>query len=158
MPIYIKFESIKGQVTAEGYDDHVAADSAQWGIGRAIATPVGQAENREAGKPSVSEFTFSKPMEAIDVDMINNTCLKETGETVEVKFLRTQENKLTVYASFKLYNTLFASYSLSSGGDNPSVSFSLNFTKVEWSFLPREIEGGDGDPVKGSYDLAKAVK
>jgi type VI secretion system secreted protein Hcp len=65
MPIYIKLGDVKGGVT-EGatYNGWIEAGSLQFGVGRGISTPTGNASDREASAPSISEVTVSKNYDA----------------------------------------------------------------------------------------------
>src|SRR3546814_18416299 len=63
MAIYAKIGKINGDATHEDHKQWMTLDSLQWGVGRAIMTPVGSAKNREASEPSVSEVTVTKQMD-----------------------------------------------------------------------------------------------
>ena len=60
MAIYLEYEGIKGNVTADGYKDCIAVDSVQFGVGRGISMEAGNVSNRESTRPSVSEVTLTK--------------------------------------------------------------------------------------------------
>jgi len=66
--------------------------------------------------------------------------LKEAigGKAVKVQLELTQTDnngKHVSYQKYVLENTLISGYSVSSGGDRPSESLSLNFTKVDSEYL-----------------------
>jgi len=42
------------------------------------------------------------------------------------------------YATLEIEDVIVSGFSLSSGGDFPSESLSLNFTKFDWSFTGRD--------------------
>ena len=48
--------------------------------------------------------------------------------------VETGEGQLETYLTIKLTNTMISGYSFSSGGDRPSESISLNFTKIEYTY------------------------
>ncbi len=60
MAIYCEYKGIKGNVTADGYKDHIAVLSVQFGVGRGITMEPGNMSNREATRPSLSEITRNK--------------------------------------------------------------------------------------------------
>ena len=60
MAIYLEYTGIKGNVTAEGYKDHIAVQSVQFGVGRGISMEAGNLSNRESTRPSLSEITLTK--------------------------------------------------------------------------------------------------
>jgi type VI secretion system secreted protein Hcp len=46
----------------------------------------------------------------------------------------------------------------SGGGDRPTESFSLNYTRIEWEYIPQLPTGGSGTPVRASWDLARGTQ
>ena len=69
MPIYMKIDGINGEVTAAGYEKWIDVGSLQFGVGRAISTPVGGGSKREAGHPSISEITLSKTFDNSSIEL-----------------------------------------------------------------------------------------
>jgi len=57
------------------------------------------------------------------------------------------------YAEYKLTNALVSAYSMSTGGERPDESISINFTKVEFKHIAYD-EAGKGTPASAHYDLA----
>ncbi|MCC6719741.1 MAG: type VI secretion system tube protein Hcp [Acetobacteraceae bacterium] len=155
MPIYMKYGDIKGDVTEAGHKDWIALHSFQWGVGRGISSPTGAAHNREASAPSISEVVVTKNQDVSSVQLLEEA-YQGQGKDVEIHFTRTMKDKLDTYMQYKLTNTMVSGYSISSGGDRPTESISLNFTKVEYKMTPQS-EGGKN--VAGSsvtYNLAEA--
>ena len=135
MAIFMKYGDLKGEVTADGYEDWVEFSSFQWGLGRGISSGVGGGSKREATAPSVSEITLTKTMDAF-----SPLSLKEAigGKAVVVKVEMTQtdnDGKHVAYQKFILTDTLISGYSMSSGGDRPSESLSLNFNKFDSEYI-----------------------
>ncbi|MEZ5666432.1 MAG: type VI secretion system tube protein Hcp [Alphaproteobacteria bacterium] len=156
MAIYMKLgDKIKGNVTAEGFKDQIELHSLQWGVGRGISTPVGSSANREASAPSISEVTVSKELDNASAQLFTEatTGKADQGLKCEITIVKTGD-KLEEIAKFTLENTMISGYSLSSGGDRPSESLSLNFTKVEYKVTPTQPDGKAGDPVTSSFNLA----
>lgn len=156
MPIYMKYGTVNGDVTAEGFKQWIEVHSFQWGVGRAISTPVGAAKNREASAPSVSEITVTKELDGASVPLMQAAL--GASKAVEVKFFftRTDHDKVETYLKYTLTNTLVSGYSVSSGGAALNESLSLNFTKIEVNHTPSESEGTGGTPQVATYDLAAA--
>ncbi|MBN9119283.1 MAG: type VI secretion system tube protein Hcp [Planctomycetes bacterium] len=159
MPIYMQYGpkgKIKGNVTEKGHTDWIALTSFNWGVGRGIGSPTGQAANREASAPSVSEITVSKTMDKASFALLQEA-LKGAGMECTIHFATTDKNELRTYAEYKLTNCLISGYSTSSGGDRPSETLSINFTKVEFLFVELGIDNANSDTPRVSYDLAQAV-
>jgi type VI secretion system secreted protein Hcp len=51
---------------------------------------------------------------------------------------------------------MVSGYSISSGGDRPTESVSLNFTKITYEIAQGAVDGVLQDPKIGWYDLAEA--
>ncbi len=60
MAIYMKYDRIKGGVTAEGHKDWIQFQSCQWGVHRNIRSAAGRGTNREASAPSVNDIVVTK--------------------------------------------------------------------------------------------------
>lgn len=154
MAIYMKYGKIDGDATAAGHEKWIDLHSVQNGFGRAISTPTGSAQKREASNPSVSEITCSKTMDRSSPHLFKYSTTGTKGEDCTIDFTRTAEGSDEIYLQLKLKDTLITSYSVSSGGDRPSESLALNFTDVEVRYT-KMAEGGEaGDPVSVGFDLA----
>lgn len=151
-PIYMNYTGIPGDVTASGHLGEIQLNSFQWGVGRGISSPTGGAANREASAPSVSEITVTKALDVASPYLLNEA-LQGQGKDVKIFFVKTNRGKLFTYAEYDLSNVMISGYSISSGGDRPSESISLNFTKVTFISYP---PGPTGTPVKVTWDLALA--
>jgi type VI secretion system secreted protein Hcp len=51
---------------------------------------------------------------------------------------------------------MISSFSVSSGGDKPTESCSLNFTKIEYKYVSTDEKHADEGPKIYTYDLATA--
>ncbi len=157
MPIYLKFDpEVKGDVTEEGHKGWIEVSSCQFGIGRGVSTPVGSAANRETSAPSISEVTVTKQMDASSIPLFQNSLEADEGVKVSIDFCRTEKDKLQVYAQYELSDVIISGYSVSSGGDRPTESLSLNFTKVMFSYDPGDTKGAKTNKASATYDLAAA--
>jgi type VI secretion system secreted protein Hcp len=155
MPIYMKYEGVDGDVTAEGHEKWIELNSFQWGVGRGISSPTGGSSDRESSAPSASEVVVTKATDVATPKLLNEA-LQGEGVTVEVDFCKTDKGVLEVYLKVTLTNTLISGYSCSSGGDRPSESLSLNFTKVEYKNTGMGAAGDTGSPEGVTYDLGLA--
>ena len=154
MAIYIDIEGIKGDATHLKHQKWLDVDSLQWGVGRAIMTPTGSAQNREASEPSVSEVTFTKSMDSSSALLFQEACAGSSGKKVVIDLITTG-NPGNVYMQYTLHNALVAGYSVQSGGDRPSESVSLNFTKIEMKYTQYDDNNKVVNNFPASYDLAE---
>ena len=156
MPIYMKYDGIDGDVTAEGHPKWVELNSFQWGVGRGISSPTGASADRESSAPSISEIVVTKAQD-IATTKILDEALQGEGKKVTIDFVKTDGKKLEVYMAYKLENVLISGYSISSGGDRPSESLSLNFTKIEFKGIQMDKANKGAGGASVTYDLAKAT-
>jgi len=150
----MKFEGVKGDVTAEGYTDWIEVNSFQWGLGRGISTPVGGTKDREATAPSVSEVVITKNSDVATTGLMQKA-LTGDGAKVTFDFCKTDKDKLTKYYEFELQNTLISGFSLNSGGERPTESISLNFTNIMFSNTELTEKNDPGTTSRVSYDMSK---
>ncbi|NYZ17586.1 type VI secretion system tube protein Hcp [Azospirillum sp. RWY-5-1] len=153
MAIYVKYEGIDGEATHQDHKKWLDVGSLQWGVGRAISTPSGSTANREASEPSVSEVTITKLMDASSPKFFTEACTGAVGKKVEIHLVTTGSPGVT-YAEYILTNALVSAYSMSSGGDRPSESVSISFTKMEYKFIPYDDKNKAGTPISVSYDIS----
>ena len=156
MAIYMKYDGIDGAVTHEGYEKWIEVGSFQFGVGRGISTPVGGAADRESSAPSISEVIVTKVMDAASTELFKQSTAGADGKKVEICFISTGDPG-TTYAQYTLEDTLISGYSVSSGGDRPSESISLNFTKVMFEMTSHDDKNKADSPIRVSYDLATAT-
>ncbi|MBX9748980.1 MAG: type VI secretion system tube protein Hcp [Roseococcus sp.] len=135
MAIFLKYGAINGETTQLTHKQWIEVNSFQFGVGRGISSGVGGGSKREASAPSVSEIVVTKTF-----DIASPLLLKEAvgGKAVEAKIEITQTDNSGKHVAFQKYiltDTLISGYSVSSGGDRPSESVSLNFTKIDSEYL-----------------------
>src|SRR5262249_54759239 len=153
--IYMKFEGIDGDVTAEGHEKWIELNSFQSGLGRHIGVPTGRHAEREASAPSVSESVVTKPGDWASPKLMQHALWGE-GVKVQIDFCKTDKDKLEAYQTYELEDVLISNLSVSSGGERPMESLALNFTKIVFTHIPMGDVNETGSPEKVGYDLAKA--
>lgn len=155
MPIYMKYAALKGDVTADGHKDWIELNSMQWGVGRGISSPTGASADRESSAPSISEITVTKAQDVSTIALLNEAYQGE-GVDVTIDLCKTDKGKLETYLSYILTNCMISGYSVSSGGDRPSESLSLNFTKIEVKSDQMAPDNSGATNAAVTYDLSTA--
>jgi len=155
MAIYVKIGDIKGNVSAAGHEDWIECDSLQFGVGRAIPMMVGMQTNREASHPSLSEVTLSKTMDDASPYLFQESVVGEAKE-IQIHVTKTGADQLESIVEYTLTSSLVSSYSVSSGGDRPSESLSLAYTKIEMKYVVWDENHTQASQVPVSYDLGTA--
>jgi len=157
MSIYFKIEGIEGKVTAKGHEQWIDIDSLQWGVGRAISSAVGTSADREASKPSISEVSLTKLMDASSPMIFTESCVGK-AKKMEIHLCTVGTDQIETYMEYVLEDCMVSGYSVSSGGDRPSESLSLSFTKMEMKFIPYNDAGKPESPIPAGYDMALGAK
>lgn len=156
MAIYMNWDGVPGDVTTQGFEKWVELSSFQWGIGRGIGSAMSGQASREFSIPSVSEIVVTKTMDSSSPGLWTNSVAGQLNTTVKIAVTTTSKGATTQFLLYELENTGLSGYSISSGGDMPSKSLSLNFTKVTWTFTSLDPALA-GSPKSQFYDLTKAI-
>jgi type VI secretion system secreted protein Hcp len=156
--ILLKLGAINGLSEISGHDKWINVDSMQFGVGRSISI-TGGGKDRDTSNPSFSEVTFSKAMDIASPDIFAEAVAGKAADKAEIHYLQTAGAGEPPQVFLKLTVTapLVSSYSMSSGGDRPSESFSLNFSKIEYQYDSYDgAKKTTGTPKK--WDLIKNEK
>jgi type VI secretion system secreted protein Hcp len=153
--IYMNWDGVPGDVTTSGFEKWIELTSFQWGVGRGIGSAMSGQASRESSIPSVSEIVVTKRMDGSSPGLWTDSVAGQLNTTVKIAFTTTSQGATTQFLNYELTNTGLSGYSLSSGGDMPTESLSLNFTKVVWSFTGTD-PSVSGTPVTQGYDLTLA--
>ncbi len=82
--------------------------------------------------------------------------LQGEGQDVTIDFCKTDKGKLEVYMSYTLNDTMISGFSISSGGDKPQESISINFAKIAFKMVEMDVKGSTGTPSTVTYDIGQA--
>lgn len=158
MAIYLKYGSIAGGVTTDGFKDWIQLNSFQWGVGRGVTTPHGTDDTREGSEPSVSEVVVSKRMEKSSPKLWQDAVGGDFSSSVTIVFTSTTKDKVESYLQYEFTNTGLSGYSVSSNSDDPpQESLSLNFSKVTWKYSALDAKTS-GKPDVVGWDLTQQKK
>lgn len=157
MAIYLEYEGIKGNVTAEGYKDHIGIESVQFGVARAITMESGRMANREATRPTLSEVTLTKIADNSATALFKEAVTGAAGKKAVIKFVQTGADKVVEYMTYTLEDCLVSSYSISGTGESdPVESISLSFSKITVNYNDYDKTNKSSSPQRVGYDLATA--
>jgi len=157
MAIYLQYDGIKGNVTAEGYKDHIAVDSVQFGVGRGISMEPGNMSNREATRPSVSEVTLTKVADNSVTAIFKEAVTGSAGKKVVIKFVRTGADKVQEFMDYTLEDCLVSGYSMSASSEgDPQETITLSFSKIMINYNDFDKSNKAASPQRVGYDLTTA--
>ncbi len=142
--IYMKYDGIDGEVSAKGHEKWIEIDSFQW----AVSNGGGSAQPSEV---DVSSF-ISAASPQLFIATVNGT----TIPSATIDFV-TAAQPIQPYLQYELENVLISGYSVSSGGDRPTESLSLNFTKISFSYRPMRPDGSLGAAKTAEWEVGTAA-
>ena len=157
MAIYVEYEGIKGNVTADGYKYHISVQSLQFGVGRGISMEPGNLSNREATRPTISEVTMTKPADTSATALFKEAVTGSSGKKVTIKFVQTGADKVVEFMTYTLEDVLVSGYSVSADGESdPMESISLSFSKIMVNYNDYDKTNKSANPQRVGYDLTTA--
>lgn len=172
MPIYIKFDGVDGDVTAEEFKNSIEVLSFSWGMTNEGGRPAGGGGG--AGRVNVQDFNFTKHTDKSS-PVLMLACAKGTHIKKAVLFVRKTSgdtgNYLTAAGEaqsaageepeaplkIRLYDVLVSGFVIKgeqkADDDWPTESLSLNFSKVEFIERSQDPTGGLGIEVPAIFDI-----
>lgn len=144
--------AIAGDSRAAGYENWIKIDSAQMGVGLGYNPATG-----ETGQPSLSELVFTQSFDAtvpvVFADLLRGTNIGQAT----IEYVRGGPAGPVTFMQLALDDVMISGLSLSSGGDLPSVSESLNFTGFSQTFWSIQPDGTRGKAISTGYDVVKGA-
>lgn len=142
MPLYMKYGKIEGEATQSGFEKWIPINNFQFGAGRSVYTPLGDAGRRESSSATVSEVTVVKTTDKSSTSILKESIFNTKGEDCQIKITRQKSDGAEdTYLEFKLSNTIISSFQISSSGERPTESLSLNFVELEMAYTPQKPDG-----------------
>lgn len=167
MTIYMKIDSIDGDVTAKGYEKWIELSSIHFGVQRNINTKPGKVINRESTRPAIKEFAITKHMDKTSPLLFTESCVGKAKSQVEIHICHTGDD-ISPYMQYTLNNVLISDYFVEykenednqeqSTNDHPQENITLNFDKIEMKFTPYDEQHNAQSPIPAGYDLNTANK
>lgn len=139
MPIYMQIQGIDGDVSAEGFRGWFEVFSFSWGVSNHATVGGG---GGGAGRATFSDLSVMKPAGKGSPALFVNCASGRHFARAEVDVAMSTEGGPTVFEKFLLTDCMITSYQIGgSGGERPTESLSLNFTKIEFRQLVQNEEG-----------------
>ncbi len=156
MAIYMKAKGFSGDVSTQGYAQWIELDSMVLGVWRTITTKVGRTSDREQGIPDFTEVEVIKKLDNASNDLFQKVCTGESIDLVEIHLCSTGKD-IQPYMKYLLENVIISSHHHYMGSDAvPGESMTLNYTKIQKTYLGRDNQHQQRAPNTIGYDLGKA--
>lgn len=140
MAIYLEFEGIEGNVTADGYKDCIELLSLQFGMGRGISIEPGEMDDREISDPVFSDVKITKIVDNSTAALFQEAVTGSAGKKVLVKFVRTGEDKMEQFMDYELKDCLVNSYSIyADSSSDPIENLFLSFSSILINYKDHDV-------------------
>src|SRR5690349_2810657 len=126
----MKYGDIKGAVTTDGFKDWIELTTFNWGVTRAVGSAARSPTSREGTEPELHEITVTKMTDVASPKLFLDSVGGKLDNKVTISFTTTAKGKVEKYLTYELEDTGLSHYSLSSSGDMPMETLSLNFVKI----------------------------
>ena len=157
MAIYMKLENIEGDVTAAGHEKWVQLEKLQFSTKRSLTAEPGRIADREATRPSISEFLIEKRMDKSTPLLFSESCVGKAKSELKIEICQTGTN-LIPYMQYTLYNVIISAYQVNAlYNEYPSESINLSFDRIEMRYTPFDEKNQAESPIPAGYDLKKAI-
>ncbi len=155
--IYLEYDGIKGNVTAEGYKNHIEINAVDFGVYREISMEPGKLSNRESGHPVLSEISLNKTIDGSISRFFKAAVGGSSGKKAVLRFVRTGSNGVEEFMSYTLENCLISRYDIEAD-DNGGLeeTLHLSFSQVLLSYKDHAANNISGNPQRTGYDLTTA--
>ncbi len=153
----LKLTDSQGAIVIEGdsldqqHLKEIVISSFSHGITVPISIPVGGGGS--AGKPAFSDLNLAKLLDKAS-PLLYSYAAQGRRIATAVLSVRTSGASPFEFYRITLTDVLISSVQTSGGGDVPSETLSLNFTKIEWRYVPKKADGSPDTPVVATWDLS----
>ncbi|MDD2659030.1 MAG: type VI secretion system tube protein Hcp [Methylococcales bacterium] len=157
--ILLKFEpELKGDSIIDGHEGWINLNSFQFGLGRGISV-AGAGIDRETSNPSFSEITLSKAMDVASVFLMMEAACGKSLTKATFHWIQTSgtDKKGQHYLEVILENPILSAYSISSGGDRPSETFSISYNAITVQYNQFEKGGTEKAGESKGWDVTKNI-
>jgi type VI secretion system secreted protein Hcp len=153
---YLEIDGIDGESTSKDHPGTIEVDS--WSFGASNPSTVGSGTGGGTGKVQMQDFHFTVKSSKASPQLFLATA---TGEHfVKATLYARKAGSNQDFLVYTLENVLVSSYNNAGGGDNqvPTDQFSLNFSKIEFTYTAQGKGGASGGSVTTGWDLAQNKK
>lgn len=148
---HLKIAEIPGESPDDKHKGEIEILSFSWGLSNQGTFAAGGGGG--AGKASFQDVSLTTVANKSS-PLLFLACA--TGQHIKeaILYVRKQGGKQQEYYQVKMNDLLVSSYSAGGGGDAAvHDSFTLNFTKIEFTYKPQKADGSLEGPVEKKYDL-----
>jgi type VI secretion system secreted protein Hcp len=155
---FLKIEGVPGESVDADHRGEIEVLSWSFGVSNPVSVGAG---GQTAGKATFQDFQIMKSLDK-STPLLMKACAKGTHIPQAILFVRkaTATGTPVTYYKVTMEECMVSSYQISApnGGDRPSESLSLNFTKITFDYTPYDANGRPLEPVIFGWDVINNVE
>lgn len=158
--VIMEITGIDGESTISDYPNKINIASFNHGISQPMAINPDHA-GRTTGRISAQEFTVSRQMDKASVPIIDSLVTAKNLGVVKIHLLKSSGatgDGQTLYMTYELEETMISNYQVGGGMGTPMETFSLNYTKINWNYVPQESTGALKGTVPSNFSIKLGKK
>jgi type VI secretion system secreted protein Hcp len=152
--MYLKIDGVDGESVAKGHENEIEISSFSWGLSNPSNTH-GAGGGGGAGKVTFQDIHFTKNIDKSSPSLMLHCA---SGEHIKKATLTVRKAGGTQQDYYKvdLQQLIISSYQskVDVGEDGPSDQFSLNFSKIAFTYTPTSPTGGALTPSTAEADAS----
>ncbi len=152
----LELDGIKGESLDEKHKDKIEIDSFSWGVSN--AGNMGRGGGGGTGKADFQDLTFTKQTDKASPLLVKAAA---SGEHIKKAVLTARKaggkGGQVEYFKITLEDVMVSAFTTggNAGGSSiPVDSFSLNYTKLKYEYLPQKADGSLEGAIIAQYDRA----
>lgn len=153
---YLQIEGVKGESTDDRHKDWIECQTVNWSLTQPKSATASTGGGHTAERCELSEISISKLVDLASPLLAQLCACGKTIPKAKIEMQRADGHGEPVkYFEVELENVLIAHLAPSfGGGDFPSESLGLKFSKVRWKYTRQKIGGGASGNTAGGWDSA----
>lgn len=158
--VVMMIPGIEGESTISDYPKHINIASFNHGISQPMAINPDH-QGRTTGRITAQEFTVSREMDKASVPIIDALVTAKNLATVKLYLLKSSGltgDGQTLYMTYELEEAMVSNYQVGGGMGTPMETFSLNYTKINWNYVPQETTGALKGTVPSNFSIKLGKK
>ncbi len=149
--VFVKFDGIDGEVTAHQHEKWTDFSSIQFGVAKEGNMNTGSTRQRSAAQ--MTEVNLTKVFDQSSVKLLEATTLGKVFKKVEIHLMKSGGKGMIPFLTITLENASLTNYSISSAGQRPEESVSVQFEKIKF-----EHTLSDGGKIPFEWNLQAGTK
>lgn len=149
--IFVKFDGINGEVRDKAHDNWTDFNSIEFGVAKEGGMNSGSTRQRSAAQ--MTEVSLTKAFDKSSIKLLEAVTIGQVFKKVEIHMVKNSSKGMVTYLTITLEDASLSSYNISSGGDRPEESVSVQFKKIKF-----EHTLSDGGKIPFQWDLEAGTK